>query len=533
MKRRALDFVWVLLCGVLSSVWCLTAARDLGVTFDEPIYVERGLERWREGTLSPLIKLGTMPLPVDVQMFPVYVWERFRGTPFDPKADLPIVLPVARAANLVFWWLLLVYTFLAARSLGGPWAGRLAVLLLAVEPSFLGHATLATTDVSVTACLVALTYHFWTGREAGWWRRVGLPAVWFGLACLAKASGPVFGVLAMAAVEAQRRLSGQEKTRFVRDSVQIVGLGVLILFVYCRSDWQPQPDALRWAQKLPEGTGRTVALALVENARVFPTAADGFFRQVGHNVRGHGAYLLGVTHERALWWYFPVLLTVKVTVPLLVLAGALLLLRFRSLGNAACAAAVALAAFSLLCRVQIGVRFMLPLITLGIVGLSAALVEAVRQANPRARLAWGTLAGVAVGWNLIGVALVWPHGLSFVNELYGGTRDGYRVVSESNYDWGHGMPELRRWAERESGGRLAVWYYGADPQARETPLEAVQLHEDVDAHLTRLRGRYLAVSVSLAHGPPLSKQVCAAREKLRELEPVGRTQTFLIYRVTR
>src|SRR5262249_41036556 len=106
MGRRSVDVVWVLLCGVLSSVWCLTAARDLGVTFDEPIYIEKGLERWREGPLSPLIRLGTMPLPVDVQTFPIHIWERFRGTPFDARADLATILPVARAANLVFWWVL-------------------------------------------------------------------------------------------------------------------------------------------------------------------------------------------------------------------------------------------------------------------------------------------------------------------------------------------------------------------------------------------------------------------------------------------
>ncbi|MGL4551039.1 MAG: hypothetical protein ACRC33_07620, partial [Gemmataceae bacterium] len=64
------------------------------------------------------------------------------------------------------------------------------------------------------------------------------------------------------------------------------------------------------------------------------------------------------------------------------------------------------------------------------------------------------------------------------------------------------------------------------------PLERVQLHDgDIDANLARLRGRFLAVSVCLAHGPPLSAAVVEARRRVQELRPVGRTQTFLIYEV--
>src|SRR5262249_36942477 len=82
---------------------------------------------WRSGSPAGLMKLGTMPLPVDVQTLPLYLWERWRGTPIEPVAELPSVLPYARAGTLVFWWLLLVHVGLAARSLGGRLAAALAV----------------------------------------------------------------------------------------------------------------------------------------------------------------------------------------------------------------------------------------------------------------------------------------------------------------------------------------------------------------------------------------------------------------------
>ena len=201
------DAAWFLFWAAVSSAWCLTAAAQLSATFDEPTYVQCGLERWRSGSTAGLMRLGTMPLPVDVETLPLYVWERLHGVRLDPVGRLYQLLPWARASALLFWWLLLFYAGRAARSLGGPWAGRLAVALLACEPTFLANAALATTDIAIAACLLALVYHFRAGRDGRWPRRVGWPALWFAAAVLAKASGPVFGGLCLIVVEAERRLA--------------------------------------------------------------------------------------------------------------------------------------------------------------------------------------------------------------------------------------------------------------------------------------------------------------------------------------
>ena len=41
---RRLDVAWLLLWAALSSAWCLSAARDLSATFDEPFYLRAGPE---------------------------------------------------------------------------------------------------------------------------------------------------------------------------------------------------------------------------------------------------------------------------------------------------------------------------------------------------------------------------------------------------------------------------------------------------------------------------------------------------------
>jgi hypothetical protein len=50
-------------------------------------------------------------------------------------------------------------------------------------------------------------------------------------------------------------------------------------------------------------------------------------------------------------------------------------------------------------------------------------------------------------WSVVETAWVAPHYLSYFNELAGGTRDGHRVLLDSNYDWGQNDHFLRRYLD--------------------------------------------------------------------------------------
>jgi hypothetical protein len=590
MERRGFlstagDWLWFLAFAAASSAWCLTAAAEIGATFDEPIYVERGLQGWRSGSHSGLIRLGTMPLPPDLDTLPLYLWERWHGVTFDPVRDLAEVLPWARACTLLFWWLLLFYARLAGRSLAGPWGGRLAVALIACEPSFLAHAGLATTDLAITACILAFVYHFRTGREAGWFRRVGLPTFWFGACLLAKASGLVYGPVCMLVVEAERlarraRRGGRGAVGWAlptggdpggqcppysptppsppparlgqrvaaawaafrplrRDGVRIFLGGLLLTFIYCGCDWKPQPSFVEWAHKLPEGPFASVMVWLAENLRIFSNAGEGIVRQIKHNLHGHGAYLLGHADPRSFWYYFPVLLTIKLSVPLLLAPLVLAALRPRSLLNWALLTAAVLLVLSLRFRVQIGVRLVLPLVALAAVGLGAAAAETYRNLGPglRRRLLAGAVAAGLL-WTAGAAVRVWPHGVCYANELWGGTAGAYPYISDANYDWGQGLPDLARWQRRQGIPRMTVWYFGTDPSYDPQALRVLPLHilplkgpQDVVA---QVRGQYLAVSTTLLYGPPMDLEGHRqAIRMLRALRPVGRTPTFFIFDFTR
>jgi len=565
----ALDAAWLLVVGVLSSAWCITAGWRLGATFDEPVYLEQGLESWRTGSHRGLMRLGTMPLPPDLQTLPLYLAERWTGRQWDPQADWEQLLPWFRAANLLFWWLLLGHGYLAGRIVAGPWGGRLAVAWLGCEPNLLAHAALAATDLPVTACILALTVHFILGRDRSWWPRVGAPMIWFALAVLAKASGLIFGPLCLLAVELER-LSRQPSTRgsragasglegngswrerlgawwlalqpLRRDAWPIFGGGLLLVFLVCGCDFQPENTFVAWAHSLPEGANRGVMVWLSEHLCLFSNAGEGLVQQVKHNLRGHTTYLLGESSQRALWYYFPTLLTIKTPLPTLALLAALLILRPRTLVNPFLAAAGALLLFSLTCRVQIGIRLVLPLVALLCVGLAGALARTLTEIPERKFPRWRVGLGgwplrLAVGagllWMLAGTVRIWPHGICYVNEAWGGPRDGYRLVSDSNYDWGQGIPELDAWARRHQQASLDIWYFGTDPTLPRRPLHPLPLHSlsiDNPAELTtRRHSPYLAVATTLLYGFCFTEEHRKAADWLHRQKPVGRTTTFVIF----
>lgn len=542
------DRLWLAFFGLLSTLWCLHAAREVGATFDEPFYLKSGLHFWHTGSYQPLMRAGTMPLPVDVQTLPLRAIEAVRGYPIDLDAEMNYVLPIARGMNLVFWWLLLWGGLRLGRFAGGAWGGRLAVALLACEPNLLAHASLATTDIAVTAMMLHLVYLYVSRREDRFASRVVVPGLMYGIALSAKASALVFGPLCIAGMELCRlwqagafrcKPSEMSWVKWVQrvtspgrwDLFWIVWIGLAFVFVFCATDFRPQGSFVKWADTLPEGGLRDGMSWFARNLSVFPNAGEAFAYQIKHNIRGHGSYLIGEWHPRALWYYFPVALLMKLSVPMLVLL-ALAVLRPRRLVTPLGAATLMLLLFSMNCRVQIGIRLVLPLVAMLAVLAAVStgpLVAAIRETSRR------RLVPAVLTLSLIApLAMVWPHGISYINLLWGGPDEACHLLTDSNCDWGQGLPDLARWHEAHADSPLRVWYFGTDPAIHKPPFEHVKLHvldlttpEDLRA---KVQGGWLAVARTLRYGnPDFTPSANVALDVLRGLQPAAGTETFLIY----
>ena len=546
--------LWLLALIAATSAWCLTSARNLSATFDEPTYLECGLCHWHTGSYKPLMRLGTMPLAIDVQTLPLFVWEKIHGTKIDLVRDIAWALPMARAGTLLFWALLLVYVFRAAHSIAGSWGGRIASALVAFEPSLLAHAALATTDIAVTACLMLFAVEFRAGRGRGWSRAVGVPSLLYGVAILAKASALVFAPLLMLVLECEflsrsrafaEIADGGLKKRalflrdglwdFRRDFFKIIGLGLLATFLYCGSDWTVERTFVEWAQTLKPGVLHNTMLWISGHLRIFTNAGEGLVQQIKHNMRGHGSFILGQEHRRAVWYYFPLALTMKSSLTFLLLPLLVALVKPRTLWNWACLCALLLLFYSVTCRVQIGIRFMFPLMALASAGTGAALVVELRGSSRMRRTVLGALLALGLAANAASAFATWPDAVCYFNPLWGGSRAGYKLLTDSNCDWGQGLPELLAWRDAHGVEKIDVWYFGLDPRADIPPLQKISPQDAVFAHgepvEKALRGRCVAVSTTLLYGPYLGKSPSgqATVAFLKQRPPTARTMTYFIY----
>lgn len=533
-RRQAIDIGWLFCFALASSVWCWSAAAHLGATFDEPTYLRCGLEHWHTGSYKQLMRLGTMPLAVDLQTLPVYLWEKWRGNPV-PFDD---ALRSARAATLLFWWVLLIYTWRAGRTIAGSWGGRIAVALLACEPVLLGHSALATSDIAVAACLLVLVIEFRAGRNSKWPRRLLLPAILYGIAILAKASALVFGPFFLLTLEAERLwgirdhpISRENIRRSLLDLLVIGAGGLAFTFLYCGSDWTTERTFIEWAQTVPPGKFHDLMLWTAEHLRIFTNAGEGLAQQIKHNIRGHGTFILGHDYPRAVWFYFPVALTIKTTLSLLSLPLVILAIHRAALRNWACILAAVLLVYSLTCRVQIGVRFMFPLIVFLCIGLGGAAVITWRQLVGWKQIALTIWLVVAISSAAFSAIQVWPHGICYTNPAWGGTANGYRLLSDSNYDWGQGLPDLQTWLRQRDVGELNVWYFGTDPSVLLPPLKELPLHRPETGKVSdAVKDKIVAVSTTLLYGSYTNRT--PARDAVaffHSRQPFDRTTTFLIY----
>jgi len=178
---------------------------------------------------------------------------------------------------------------------------------------------------------------------------------------------------------------------------------------------------------------------------------------------------------------------------------------------------------------------MLPLLACLAVGVAAAFVDMNRSLGDRWRSVWTVLIGTSLLGNAVAAVRVWPEALCYTNAVWGGTRTGYRLLSDSNYDWGQGLLELEQWGRAHGVEPIDVWYFGVDPRAQAPPFRLLPMHtsEWVGGRSPALatNDKVVAVSTTLLFGA-YAKAAEPGRDAVAFFlahEPMDRTSTFFIY----
>ncbi|MEK6261414.1 MAG: glycosyltransferase family 39 protein [Planctomycetota bacterium] len=467
-------------------------------TIDEPAHLVAGVLAWESGRFDfyrvnpPLVRMiGAMPVVLSA---PETSWglvgrdlpgERFEwseGSHF-LRRNAPLshwylvwarwaVIPLVAVGGYVcYQW---------AKELYGTPAGLVALTLWCFCPNILGHGALMTSDAGAAAMGVLAAYAFWRWLEIPSRRHLSWAGATLGAALLTKLTWaillPLWIVIGIANEIAYRRSC---PTREPKGSLGrlggvllILGTGVVVLNVgYGFSHTLQRLDEFRFVSESFGNAGNVARLHNRPESTSFQFAAGNRFasswvgavriplprdyligldqQRFDFESAGLTSYLRG-RHRHGGWWYwYAYALAIKVPVGMWCL-GALALFWIRRRSGGAgwrgdvlvllpAMAVVALASS------QTGftnhLRYILPAFPFAFVWMSQT-VSTARGPIERATVA------TAIGWTVLSSLSVYPHSLSYFNEVIGGPKHGARHLLDSNVDWGQDLYLLKAWTQQ-------------------------------------------------------------------------------------
>jgi hypothetical protein len=253
------------------------------------------------------------------------------------------------------------------------------------------------------------------------------------------------------------------------------------------------------------------------------------FRFVMAHSEARPTFLLGQLSDRGFPHFFAVTFALKTPLALVVLLGlsafAAPRLRWR-VAAFVWLPVVVYVAFTFTRGLQIGHRHLLPIYPFLFVaaGRAAALGGRVRP-----------VVLLLMAWYAMGTLAIHPHYLAYFNELGGGPRNGYRLLVDSNLDWGQDLKGLRDWMKARGVPRIKLSYFGsADPAYY--GIDADNLPGYRAPHPVRVTrevrpGDVLAVSATNLQGVYLDAEDRPLMERLRRSTPIDQVgYSILIYR---
>jgi hypothetical protein len=425
---------------LIASARIVSTYGVLSATFDEPAHLGSGMQ-WLEGhqytyndVHPPLARIAGA---IGLHFAGLHWSEERYAYPegihlLGSGAHYWRALSAARSAMLPFFWLACAVVYVWAFDLGGPVAAVFATLLFTALPPVLAHAGLVTNDMALTGCmgLTILLSLRWYRDPA--WKWTALFGMALGLAVLAKFTALVFLPSVWMAMWVVNRTSRGPRVRVSWPRAACVaGLAFVVI----------------WA-------GYLFTFGKVEYLHNRLPAPE-FFRELGelfdYNQGSHAAYLLGKVSLQGFWYYYPVVLSIKTPIALLLLTAIAAAAAWRREDPWKVRMPLAMAAgillFSMLfVRLNIGVRHVLPVylgftVAAGLV--CARLIEM--------RLQW--VVGFLMAAYVISGAWQHPEYLSYTNEFAG--KHPENLVADSDLDWGQDMARLA--ARLNSLGVKKVW----------------------------------------------------------------------------
>jgi 4-amino-4-deoxy-L-arabinose transferase-like glycosyltransferase len=457
------DRISIVLLLILAAQLLLSSSRN-SATYDEQYHIAIGLHYLRTGDPNlvpahpPLVAaLATLPVAnrnlvpplTDSASSTVSYLEYSDQLLWRLSPNGPSIVARARLPIIGLTLLLAVTVYAWARELFGPMSGLLALMLLAFDPNILAHGNLATNDMGVTCFATLALYAFWRWMMCPTPARAVIAGLILGLAQVSKFSAVYLIPVVVIILVTDRLWKSTTAASKLSAKATLVHLTVIAVAAYC-AIWAIYGFKLGTLKGYPFPareylTGLQAATTLIAS--------------------GKDSFLLGAYSPTGWWYYFPVAFAVKTPLPTLILIGASFVFVYRRgawhLTLPLLISVVIYLAICVASPFDIGYRHLLPVLPcLFIFTSQLALIDwkTSRQGSMAvaAMLVWLTVASVSI----------FPHYLTYFNEIAGGPSNGYKILVDSNLDWGQELIGLREYMTEKNLSSVKLSYHGtADPAA--------------------------------------------------------------------
>lgn len=472
----------VFLFGAFASQLVFHAVRA-SVTVDEPPHILAGYRHLQCGDYGvnpehpPMAKmLAAAPLQFRAMNQPPWAC----GSQMTSKPDSftyggrflvendvdSVVIPTRLSISLLSLFLAAM-VFLAAREMFGRAEALVALALLAFEPTLIGHGSVVTTDMALSATSFAFIYALYRFcREASWFRLmiVGLA---FGLMLSAKHSAVFFVGISFALVIADAVLFRPSESPLPRQIVRrtaafaaffLIGLIVLWGFYGFRYYAIPSAtgDSVSVADYIKENGRPEMAASvsakateLVSRTHTFPESYTlGMADVIAWGARN--TFIFDRSYGSGQWFYFPVALTVKSSIAFLLLLPLgffyvffnrekrreMLFLLFPPLVFFIIASSSSFTT---------GIRHILPTYAFFIVAAAAGAVWLSRKYDV---FKYALIALLV--FHAAAAVRITPNYQSFSNDFWGGVNNTYHIFRDSSVETGQSVKVMKEYAAREN-----------------------------------------------------------------------------------
>ena len=376
----------------------------------------------------------------------------------------------ARMCVMPFVLLLALLTFMVGKEMFGTAAGLVAMTLVAFEPTLLAHGPFVTTDATVSCFFLASIYSLYRWVKAPSLPRLLTVGLACGLALAAKHSAimllPIILVLLAGElvgrwVSLRRSITGAALWRRCGlHAVKLFGglaaisvFAVMILWAFYGFRFAARPAGLHLDSDVASAAHglkpyMAQGIIFLAHHRLLPESYLFGLCDVINVGNGSPTYIFGKIYAHGVWYYFPVALTIKLTLGmmglLLMAAAAFMFGRFRAAREIfflTVPAAIYLA-IAISSPLSICIRHILPVFPFLIL-LAAGGACAMAHKSRR----WSYAAGALVAAHCLSSLMAYPNYLAYANEAWGGPSQTHRYLSDANTDWGQQLIAVKAYVD--------------------------------------------------------------------------------------